>query len=88
MNLSPSAQIFANHPELNNFGEDLGFDTGYTYRYSSKAEFLLYRSALSGGAKVELETSEVLGGAEGPVDWVVGLAVWVADREDLADQED
>lgn len=41
MNLSPSVQLFANHPELNNFGEDLGFDTGYTYRYSPRLDVTL-----------------------------------------------
>lgn len=41
VNLSPSAQIFANHSELNNFGEDLGFDTSYIYPYSPRLDFAL-----------------------------------------------
>jgi hypothetical protein len=39
VNLSPSAEIFARHSELNNFGEDLGFNTSYTYRYSPRLVF-------------------------------------------------
>jgi hypothetical protein len=40
-NISPSGQIFARHGELNNFGENLSANTGYTYRYSPRLSFHL-----------------------------------------------
>jgi hypothetical protein len=34
LNISPSAVIFARHSELNNFGDNVGLNGGYTYQYS------------------------------------------------------
>src|SRR5215471_5398822 len=39
LNISPSAAIFALHPELNNFGQNLNLNGGYTYEYSPRLSF-------------------------------------------------
>ena len=39
LNISPSAVIFARHSELNNFGDNVGLNGGYTYRYSPQLSF-------------------------------------------------
>jgi hypothetical protein len=39
INLSPEGQIFARHTDLDNFGNNLSFNTGYTYRYSPRLTF-------------------------------------------------
>ena len=39
LNLSPGGQIFARHSELNNFGDNISLNGGYTYRYSPRLEF-------------------------------------------------
>src|ERR671911_769067 len=39
LNLSSSAQIFARHSELNNFGDDVSLNGGYSYRYSPRLTF-------------------------------------------------
>ena len=36
---TPKGQIFARHGELSNFGKNLLFDMGYTYRYSPRLTF-------------------------------------------------
>jgi hypothetical protein len=37
--LSTEGQIFAHHGDLSNFGQNLSFDAGYTYRYSPRLTF-------------------------------------------------
>src|SRR4029077_12648193 len=39
LNISPSAVIFARHSELNNFGDNVGLNGGYTYQYSPQLSF-------------------------------------------------
>jgi hypothetical protein len=39
LNISPSAAIFARHSELNNFGDNVGLNGGYTYQYSPQLNF-------------------------------------------------
>lgn len=39
--LSPEGQIFAHQSELNNFGDNLSFNAGYTYNYSRRLIFHL-----------------------------------------------
>lgn len=39
LNISPSAAIFARHSELNNFGDNVGLNGGYTYQYSPQLSF-------------------------------------------------
>jgi hypothetical protein len=56
-NISPSAQIFARHGELNNFGKNLSFNTGYTYPYSPRLAF-----HLSDTLQLSGETRTILGG--------------------------
>jgi hypothetical protein len=38
-NLSAAAEIYARHSELDNFGKNIGLNTGYTYRYSPRLSF-------------------------------------------------
>src|SRR5918994_7383971 len=35
-NISPSAQIFARHSELNNFGDNISLNAGFTQRFSPR----------------------------------------------------
>jgi len=37
--LSPEGQIFAHHGDLSNFGQNISFNVGYTYRYSPRLTF-------------------------------------------------
>jgi hypothetical protein len=37
--LSPEGQIFAHNSSLNNFGDNISFNSGYTYRYSPRLTF-------------------------------------------------
>jgi hypothetical protein len=39
LNISPSGLIFARHSELNNFGDNLNLNGGYTYQYSPRLSF-------------------------------------------------
>jgi hypothetical protein len=39
LNISPVGQIFARHPEENNFGDGVNVNGGYTYRYSPRLTF-------------------------------------------------
>ena len=39
LNISPSGLIFARHSELNNFGDNLNLNGGYTYQYSPRLTF-------------------------------------------------
>jgi hypothetical protein len=39
LNISPSGVIFARHSELNNFGDNLALNGGYTYYYSPQLSF-------------------------------------------------
>jgi len=39
LNFSPSGLIFARHPELNGFGDNLNLNGGYTYQYSPRLTF-------------------------------------------------
>ena len=39
--LSPAAEIYARHSELNNFGKDLGLNVAYFYQYSPRMTFSL-----------------------------------------------
>ena len=50
VSLSPGAELFAGHPELNNFGDNLGFSAGYTYRYSPRLTFHVADTLRRGGA--------------------------------------
>jgi hypothetical protein len=38
-NLTPEGQIFARNPDLNNFADNLSFDSAYTYKFSPKLTF-------------------------------------------------
>ena len=39
LNISPSGLIFARHSELNNFGDNMAVNGGYTYQYSPQLSF-------------------------------------------------
>jgi hypothetical protein len=39
LNISPTGQIFARHPEQNNFGDGLNINGGYIYQYSPRLSF-------------------------------------------------
>lgn len=39
LNISPGGQIFARHSELNNFGDNISLNGGYTYLYSPRLNF-------------------------------------------------
>jgi hypothetical protein len=39
LNISPVGQIFARHPEENNFGDGVNVNAGYIYRYSPRLTF-------------------------------------------------
>ncbi|HWP59960.1 MAG TPA: hypothetical protein VNL14_18860 [Candidatus Acidoferrales bacterium] len=39
LNIAPSGLLYARHSELNNFGENLSLNGGYTYRYSPRLQF-------------------------------------------------
>lgn len=60
LNLSSSAQIFARHSELNNFGDNVSVNGGYSYRYSPRLTFNLSESL-----QVMGETRTASGGAVG-----------------------
>jgi hypothetical protein len=47
---SPVGQIFARHSDLNSFGENFSFSTGYTYRYSPRLTFHVADSVGRGDA--------------------------------------
>ena len=50
INLSPEAQLFAHNSDLNNFGDNLSFSSGYTYRYSPRLIFHVADTFGRGGA--------------------------------------
>ncbi len=41
LNISPSGQIYARHSDLDNFGQNMSVNGGYTYRYSPRLNFTL-----------------------------------------------
>jgi hypothetical protein len=41
LNISPSGEIYARHSDLNNFGDNVSVNGGYTYRYSPRLNFHL-----------------------------------------------
>ena len=41
LNISPTAQIFARHPNENNFGQNLSLDGDYTHRWTPRLTFYL-----------------------------------------------
>ncbi len=47
--LSATGQIFAQHSERNNFGDNISFDASYIYRYSPKLTFFVADTARRGG---------------------------------------
>jgi hypothetical protein len=47
--LSPEAQIFAHNGDLSNFGDNVSFNTGYTYRYSPRLTLHAADSLRHGG---------------------------------------
>ena len=41
LNISPSAQLYARHPELNGFGDEMSSSASYTHHYSPRLTFTL-----------------------------------------------
>jgi hypothetical protein len=60
-NLSPSGQIFAHHSDLDNFGDNVSFNTDYIYRYSPRLTFHV-GDGLSRTGKTRTIALEALGG--------------------------
>ena len=44
LNIGTSGQVFANHSELNNIGDNVSVNGGYTYRYSPRLNFHISES--------------------------------------------
>jgi len=47
--LSVAGQVFARHSELNNFGDNVSFNVGYTHRYSPRLTFHVANTLRRGG---------------------------------------